>query len=487
VRRLFVVRKVPLTDWVIVSALPEQETLQGYYATRNHSLAVIAAVMLVAGLAAWRVSRGIRRPVQGLAAAARAMASGGPVPQAPETGPTELREVAREFNAMVAAADAANEQLRNSERQYRSLLQHLPVAVVSHRPDGAVELFNERACALLRLTPGQMTGTAADAPVWHFVDDHGERVRPPDYPVARVLRKRQPLPPQTFGIVSADSGAPHTWVMVTGYPQLDADGRLLRAIISFVDVTVQREAELLRLAKESAEAASKAKSDFLSRLSHELRTPLNAINGFSQLMLTDPQLPPDRRAQLGHVLGAGEHLLTLIDQILDIGGIESGLHPAVLRPVPLLPLVEDCVGVCRPLAQARAVDLVVAATASIQVQADPTRLRQVLMNLLSNAIKYNRPDGRVTVDLRQTAAGDGGTEVQLSVSDTGIGLDAAQQQRLFEPFNRLGAERTRIEGHGLGLAHSQALAHSMGGRITVTSHRDQGSCFTLHLRGTAPA
>ncbi len=489
VRRLFVAHRVPMSDWVVVSGVAEDEALQGYYATRTRSLAGILVILMLAALTAWHFSRGIRRPIQGLAAAARSVARGDLTPRAPEAGPTEIRVVAREFNSMVVATAEAGERLRNSERQYRTLLQNLPVAVVSHANDGSVELFNDRACALLRMTPEQMKGTAADSPVWHFVDARGERVPPRDYPVARVLHTRLPLSPQTFGIVGADAAAPHTWVLVTGYPQLDDEGCVLHAVVAFVDISAQHDAEQLRLAKESAEAASQAKSDFLARLSHELRTPLNAINGFTQLMLLDPQLPPNRRVQLGHVLSSGEHLLSLINQVLDISSIESGQQNVATQATLLGPLLETCVAICRPLAQTMRVQLAVERSASdtldlasLRVEAEPTRLRQVLMNLLSNAIKYNKPDGSVRVTIRQDAPGNEGPGVHVDIIDSGIGLSPAQLERLFEPFNRVGAERTGVEGHGLGLAHSLALARLMGGDITVTSRPGHGSCFTLHLR-----
>jgi PAS domain S-box-containing protein len=493
VRRLFVIRPVPMSGWVAVSGVPEDETLRDYHATRNRSLALILLVLLAAGLAAWRVSRGIRPPILGLAEAARSVARGDLAPRAPDAGPAEVRDVAREFNSMVVATAEAREHLRASEREYRTLLQNLPVAVVSHASDGAVELFNDRACALLRMTPEQMRGTAADSPVWHFVDARGERVQPADYPVAQLLRTHRPLSLQTFGIVGADGAAAHTWVLVSGYPQLAGDGHLLHAVVAFVDISAQHETEQLRLAKESAEAANQAKSDFLSRLSHELRTPLNAIIGFSQLIRMDPQLPAERRAQLGHVLSAGEHLLLLIDQILDISSIESGQQKVATQAVPLAPLLETCVAICRPLAQAGAVTLEFTAPlpgepdpAAVQVQADPTRLRQVVMNLLSNAVKYNRPQGIVRLAVRFDAAGGAGPEVHVDITDSGIGMTPAQLERLFEPFNRVGAERTGVEGHGLGLAHSRALARSMGGEITVSSQPGQGSCFTLHLQRAGP-
>ena len=487
-RRLFVARKVPMSDWVVVSGVAEDEALQGYYATRTRSLAGILVILMLAALTAWHFSRGIRRPIQGLAAAARSVARGDLTPRALEAGPTEIRLVAREFNSMVVATAEAGERLRNSEHQYRTLLQNLPVAVVSHANDGSVELFNDRACALLRMTPEQMKGTAADSPVWHFVDARGERVQPRDYPVARVLHTRLPLSPQTFGIVGADAAAAHTWVLVTGYPQLDDEGCVLHAVVAFVDISAQHDAEQLRLAKESAEAASQAKSDFLARLSHELRTPLNAINGFTQLMLLDPQLPPNRRVQLGHVLSSGEHLLSLINQVLDISSIESGQQNVATQATLLGPLLETCVAICRPLAQTMRVQLAVERSASdtlelasVRVEAEPTRLRQVLMNLLSNAIKYNKPDGSVRVTIRQDAPGNEGPGVHVDIIDSGIGLSPAQLERLFEPFNRVGAERTGVEGHGLGLAHSLALARLMGGDITVTSRPGHGSCFTVHL------
>jgi signal transduction histidine kinase len=293
-------------------------------------------------------------------------------------------------------------------------------------------------------------------------------------------------------VVAGGATAPHAWVMVTGYRQQGGDGGILQAVVAMVDISAQHSAEQLRLAKEAAEAANKAKSDFLSRLSHELRTPLNAISGFSQLMLLDTQLQAHHRERLGHVLEAGDHLLRLINQILDISGIESGQQHVATQAVALAPLLESCAALCDPLAQAAAVTLRPAQPQSdapgrsgLRVLGDPTRLRQVMINLLSNAIKYNRPQGSVHMAVRLVSTADGGPEVPevlIDIADTGIGLDPVQLERLFEPFNRVGAERTRIEGHGIGLAYARALARAMGGDITVTSQPGEGTCFTLHLR-----
>ncbi len=488
-RRLFVIRQVPKSDWVVVSGVAEDETLLGYQQALDRSLMVIAAVLILAGLAAWRVSRGIRQPIQALAAAARALSRGDPTERVPEAGPAEVRVVAREFNSMVVVTARARALLLASEQRYRLLLQNLPVAVLSHAGDGSVELFNDRACALLRLTPAQLQGATLDAQIWHWVDAHGDRVPPHDHPAARVLRTGDLLPPTTLGVVADGATAPHAWVMATGYRQQGGDGGTLQAVVAMVDISAQHGAEQLRLAKEAAEAASKAKSNFLSRLSHELRTPLNAISGFSQLMLMDTQLQAHHRARLGHVVEAGDHLLRLINQILDISGIESGQQHVATQAVDLAPLLESCASLCGPMAQAAAVALRPAQPLSdapglsgLRVLGDPTRLRQVLMNLLSNAIKYNRPQGSVQMAVRPDGSGTSGPEVHIDIADTGIGLDPVQLERLFEPFNRVGAERTLIEGHGIGLAYARALARAMGGDITVTSQPGKGSCFTLHLR-----
>jgi signal transduction histidine kinase len=490
--RLFVLRPVPLTDWMVVASLPEAETLQGYRDNRNRVLAAVLLVLLGVAVAAWRVGRSILQPMRGLKDAARGVAAGDDSRRAPEAGPREIATVAHEFNRMVLANSLARAQLHASERHYRTLLQNLPVAVVTHRPDGAIEVFNDRACSLLRMSPAQLHGRAALDHGWHLVDAQGRRLAPQAYPVRRLLQTRQPLQPTLLGIVSeagdAPAGgerAPHTWAMVTGYPQFDNPGELQRVIVVFVDVTAQREAEALRLAKESAEAASKAKSVFLSRVSHELRTPLNAINGFSELVLMDEQVPPASKDKLRHVLNAGQHLLALINQVLDLTRVESAEPAAALQPVALWPLLQECVALCGPLAQARGVVLALPPPPPEPswVLGALTPLRQVLINLLSNAIKYNRPDG--LVDIRCTLADDGGT-LQLHIRDTGPGLSAAQQAALFQPFNRLGAEFSTVEGHGLGLSIARTLAQSLGGDITLHSVPGQGATFTLQLQRCTP-
>jgi PAS domain S-box-containing protein len=254
------------------------------------------------------------------------------------------------------------------------------------------------------------------------------------------------------------------------------------------DITARREAERERLellaAQARAEAASLAKSEFLARMSHELRTPLNAIIGFAQL-LEMADLGAREREDVGHVLRAGGHLLALINDVLDIARIEAGRMTISPEPVAVAGLVGEALALVAPMAASRGIRLELdqaAASSTVHVQADRNRLKQILLNLLSNAVKYNRDGGDVGVALGRT--GDG--RVRISVSDTGIGIRSEHLEHLFEPFERLGAERTSVEGTGLGLTLSKGLIDAMGGAFEVDSTPGVGSTFTVELPAAEP-
>jgi PAS domain S-box-containing protein len=245
------------------------------------------------------------------------------------------------------------------------------------------------------------------------------------------------------------------------------------------DVTERRRAEQeIMSARQEAERANQAKSDFLSRMSHELRTPLNAILGFAQLLELD-ELSTQQADSVHHILSGGNHLLALIDEVLEISRIEAGRLNISLEPVPILEVVETALGLVRPLATDRRVILQVdhEASRNVQVLADRQRFKQVLLNLVSNGVKYNRPGGRVTISW----VARGGGSVRLSVTDTGPGIAAGQIERLFRPFERLGAAESDVPGTGLGLALSKGLMESMGGRIGVESQSLLGSTFWVEL------
>ena len=253
---------------------------------------------------------------------------------------------------------------------------------------------------------------------------------------------------------------------------------------------LQAASVLLAERAEQAQAASRAKTEFLSRTSHELRTPLNAILGFAQLLEVDLKNTAHAGSVM-QVLSAGRHLLTLIDDVLDIARIEAGQIKLALAPVAIMPLLTEVHTLISPLAAQHSVRVQLpnagknseehstfdaTAPSLLNVQADQQRLRQVLLNVLSNAVKYNRPNGEVWMALEATQ-----THVQVAICDSGVGIPSDQLQRLFEPFERLDAERVGVEGTGLGLAISRQLMERMHGQIHVQSELGNGSVFTLSL------
>jgi signal transduction histidine kinase/CheY-like chemotaxis protein len=232
-----------------------------------------------------------------------------------------------------------------------------------------------------------------------------------------------------------------------------------------------------RQARELAETANRSKSEFLSRMSHELRTPLNAVLGFGQLLELDDLTEPQQES-VEQIVKGGRHLLHLINEVLDISRIETGSLSLSPEPVRATEVVCDSLTLMRPLADHRAIviDQRIAGFEHIHVLADRQRLKQILLNLVANAVKYNHHGGSVTVSCEVDS-----DALVITVADTGPGIPADLIDRLFVPFERLGAERTDVEGSGVGLALSQRLAEAMSGVITVASVFGQGSRFSVRL------
>jgi signal transduction histidine kinase/CheY-like chemotaxis protein len=240
----------------------------------------------------------------------------------------------------------------------------------------------------------------------------------------------------------------------------------------------------LELAMEAAKEANQAKSAFLSSMSHELRTPLNAILGFAQI-LTSESLPSSlqqKKEFANHILKSGRHLLTLINEILDLAKVESGAVTLSMEPVALGEMLVECQSMVEPLASQRRIRMLFPEKCDAVVRADRTRLKQVLLNLLSNAIKYNREAGAVVLGYSLV----GPERIRLSVQDTGAGLRPDQIDALFQPFNRLGQENGSEEGTGIGLVVTRRLVELMDGAIGVSSSVGVGSVFWIELQTTEP-
>lgn len=241
----------------------------------------------------------------------------------------------------------------------------------------------------------------------------------------------------------------------------------------------KRFTEELKIARDLAEQSSQAKTEFLSSMSHELRTPLNAILGFAQLLSNSKQgLTERQQRQASQILRSGNHLLNLINEVLDLARIESGHTQVSLESVNLKEIIDESLEIIAPLAAAQQLQLnvIIDENQIYFVEADYTRLKQILINLLSNAVKYNRRKGKITLRCKLKD-----NLMHISVTDTGVGIDNSQLHELFEPFNRLDAEGSGVEGTGVGLALTRKLAKLMHTDITVESVVGEGSCFTFAL------
>jgi PAS domain S-box-containing protein len=365
--------------------------------------------------------------------------------------------------------------LRESAENQRAVFDAEPGLVTLIRPDGVISLVNGSGARLLQAPTDQhVVGRAL---VDFVAPEHHAQVE-------QLLRKVMLGERATERFELVTCSGQRLWFEANAVP-LWRNGSVAAVVAVAHDLSESRAADALRLEKEAAESASRAKTEFLSRMSHELRTPLNAVLGFAQLMQVDLERTTfeQQRGRLRQIESAGWHLLEMINDVLDLSRIETDKIDLHIEPLAPRGLIDTCLAMVQTVSTRRRITLRVEdRSGGAWVQADAMRLRQVLTNLLSNAVKYNVDGGRVEVAVD---AGDAG--VTLAVSNTGAGISAEHMQHLFEPFNRLGATRSGIEGTGIGLVITKRLVELMGGRIDVTSTVGAGAVFSVTLpRGAAP-
>ena len=378
--------------------------------------------------------------------------------------------------------------LQASERRFRAFTERSQVLTVVCDADGIVSYASPAAQRLLGLAPQALLGTRTFD--WLHPDDVASALAE----MTQVLSFSNSGEESVMRVRHADGEWRHLAMLANNCladPAVggivlnlrDVSGRTraqqaLRMLNAELEQRVQQRTLELEHARDEAESANRAKSEFLSRMSHELRTPLHAILGFGRLLDLDAALPPAARARVGEILHAGDRLLGMIDELLDLARIDTGHLPLRLDAVALAPLVEECLQAVAPLARRHGVQLPDAQSLSLpgSVVADRERLQQVLLNLLSNAVEQSRAGGRVGVQAER----DGDT-LTLGVSDDGPGLDAAQKDRLFHAFERLGADRGAADGAGTGLALSKRLVELMRGQIGLDSEPGVGSRFWVRL------
>ncbi|MDP6884097.1 MAG: ATP-binding protein, partial [Rhodospirillales bacterium] len=362
------------------------------------------------------------------------------------------------------------EELTRSESRFRLLLESSPIGVslVSmstnariYANPSLIKMFGAESEAQLLAIP--IIDTYANPDDYHYV----RKVHDEDLiETVEVLRRR--LDGSTW------------WGLITRRRiTIDGDDCL---IVWYFDVTERKESALReQQAKQEAETANRAKSEFLSSMSHELRTPLNAILGFGQMLEVNPKEPltESQKEYVGYVLKGGQHLLELIDDVLELAKVEAGKVALSIEHVQVQPVLDECLSLIRSMADERGIELLVGGgfEEETRVHADRTRFKQSLLNLMSNAVKYNRDEGKITIGCHEVP----GAMLQVSVTDTGAGIPEDMQKELFEPFRRLGAENTNVEGTGIGLTITKQLIERMDGKIGFVSEVGKGSTFWIEL------
>ncbi len=368
---------------------------------------------------------------------------------------------------------------------FRELFEFAPVSYHEIDAAGVLRRVNQTECRMLGYTREEMIGR----PVWQFVAaDQQEQCREA---IRRKVAGEEHLAPFERDFLRRDGG----YLILEIYDGLirDRAGEVTGIRSVLLDVTDRRLAEqllanevtererltlALRRSKEEAEKANRAKSEFLSRMSHELRTPLNAILGFAQL-LEMSALDRDKREAVAQILKAGQHLLGLINEVLEISRIEAGRLSFSPEAVLINSAVQETLDLLTPMAARRDIELrdEMPKDRRRHVMADQQRLKQILLNVISNAIKYNCDGGTVTISAEEIE----GVRLRVKVRDTGPGIKPGSLTKLFTPFERLGAEQTGVEGTGLGLALSKRLLEVMGGAIGVENNSDRGATFWMEL------
>jgi PAS domain S-box-containing protein len=442
-----------------------------------------ALAVLLSFLVSLRLARGVTRPINELREAAGRLRRGELTVVTP-AGPAEIAELARSFNLMGVALTEREALLQTSEHRYRTLVGSTATILWTTDAQGNNAEMS-RWCAFTGQGEDEARGDGWLQAV-HPDDREAFARRWAEAVAGRAYAEDEIRLRRTDGV--------YRTFLCRSVPVLDARGQVVEWVRCCADITERKEEESLRKEKEAAEAASRAKSEFLAKMSHELRTPLNAVIGMSK-MLTTQRFGPLNAKQLDYltdITGAGEHLLTLINDILDLSKVEAGRMELVPEPVGVGAALGAALSTVRTLAEAKGLKLLgEPPEPDGEVTADPARLKQILFNLLSNAVKFTPTGGRVCVRCRWAAGvrqdapeapADEARAVRFAVEDTGVGIDPRDQGRIGNEFYQARrAPGQAAEGTGLGLALTRRLVNLMGGAFWFKSTPGQGSCFAFAL------
>ncbi|MBT4518723.1 MAG: PAS domain S-box protein [Halieaceae bacterium] len=372
------------------------------------------------------------------------------------------------FFTDITESKRASEALLAAEREFREVFENAQQGIAIATPEGQLVRVNPAFALMLGFTSIEdLTRHLSDTNHRLWANPLGWR------DMLSQLEQRNNLHLEAEFL---QKGGQRIWVSMAIWGRRDDSGELVNVEAIIDDITYRKEAEkdLLR-AKEEAETANRAKSEFLSSMSHELRTPMNAILGFGQLLEYNESEPLTQKQKMcvDHIMSGGSHLLELIDQVLDLAKIESGQLKISMEEVVLNKVCQECLELIEKSALDRRLKIEYDLSAARTIKVDYTRFKQVLLNLLSNAVKYNREGGSITLASKDAS----GNRIRISVSDTGAGIAEDDQAGLFEPFNRLGKETSTIEGTGVGLTVTRQLVEAMGGVIGFDTKVGEGTTF----------
>jgi len=412
-----------------------------------------------------------------------------PLDMLDEMKPEDAQLLFHELRVHQIELELQNEELRRIHREldaarerYFDLYDMAPVGYCTVTTQGQILEANLTAATLLGVTRSALTRLR----LTHFMPLAQRQIFEQCSALLDTSGQTQSCELQML----TSTGQP-VWVQLVANMARDAAGdTVLRVMFRDVSDRVRLDAALqtknaeLDKARQAADKANNAKSDFLTSMSHELRSPLNAILGFAQLMEAgSPPPTPAQKSAIDQIIHGGWYLLDLVNEILDLASVESGQLALVMATESLAEMLADCQTMIEPQAAAAGIAIRFPELAQpMRVQADRRRFKQVVINLLSNAIKYNRQQGTVTVTCLVCAPG----RVRLSVQDDGRGLSPEQLANLFQPFNRLGQESGPQVGTGIGLVVSKRLIEMMGGSVGVTSRVGVGSVFWFELALSSP-
>jgi PAS domain S-box-containing protein len=366
--------------------------------------------------------------------------------------------------------------LEKLTRQNELILKSVGDGIFGMNLEGKITFFNPSALRMTRFDEDELFGKSLHD-VLNLLHEKGSSFGE-DYPMYEVFKDGKTQSKDETVFWTKDGSA-----LMAEYicAPIYEDEKIVGAVVTFRDILRRKRVEeALFQAKEEAERASRAKSDFLSRMSHELRTPLNSILGFAQILEMDKidRLTTRQKPWVSQVRKAGDHLLELINEILDLARIESGTMAVTMENVDIVPLMKEVLTLIMPMSKQRGIKIIdMISIPSLIVFGDRIRLKQIFLNLLSNAVKYNIDKGIISIYYRKSSEG----KIQLSVEDSGIGVPKDKINDLFEPFARLDADNSGVEGAGIGLTITRRLIEQMRGSISVKSTLDEGSCFTLEL------